>query len=492
MKKIHPWVLMLMIVVLIAGCASPATPQVQETQVPLPPTEPAAAAPTEPAAVEPAQPPVAEEEIVVPSREDGYAGPALSKDPITIRVLRASFYPEREELWLGILKQFTDAHPNIKIEEEVVPWSEITAKVSALVAGGDPPDIFFIDGPFVKSYAYQGIIMPLDEYMTQEYIDDFVPATLAEHSFQGKVYAPPENQSSLALFYNKAMTDAAGIQPPSELDEGWTFDEALEAWKKLQQDPSGQGNVEVWGLAPSIFGAGGPGYYYKDGIFIRSMGDPNADKESSAYKTFAAVSEDGLSVKGYIDTPEARQGMEWFQKLTMEWKVSPKIGIPGAFLDGRAAMDIADDWMIGDVKWAHPEGDFEYGVSPIPKFNTRLTMTGSSTFAVSSKTEHPAEVAALMVWTHTTENSYKLWETQGTMPAQLSVFKLLPQYAELPWKLFFEELTTIGVPRPTSPGWLEYETLINPALRDIALGADVAETLASIEELIDAQLAKYR
>ena len=154
----------------------------------------------------------------------------------------------------------------------------------------------------------------------------------------------------------------------------------------------------VW--RPLSLGAGGPGYYYKDGIFIRSMGDPNADPESSAYKTFAAISEDGLSVEGYINTPEAREGMEWFQDLTMEWQVSPKVGIPGAFLDGRAAMDIADDWMIGDVKWAHPEGGFNYGASPIPYFNTSVTMTGSSTFAVSSQTKHPAEVAALLIWTH--------------------------------------------------------------------------------------------
>lgn len=433
-----------------------------------------------------------EAEIEVPSQEDGYAGPPLTEENITLRVMRATNSPAREEMWLGMLDEFMAAHPNITIEEEVVPWSEITTKVTAAVAGGDPPDIFFIDGPFVKSYAYQGIIRPIGEYMTQEYIDDIVTPTLVEHSYQGELYAPPENQSSLALFYNSDMTEEAGIQPPKELENAWTFEEALEVWKKLQKDPSGEGNVEVWGLAPSIFGAGGPGYYYRDGIFIRSMGDKDADPESSAYKTFAAISEDGLSVEGYIDTPEAREGMQFFQDLTMEWEVTPKVGIPGAFLDGKAAMDLADDWMIGDVKWAHPEGGFNYGVSPIPYFNTPLTMTGSSTFAVSAETEYPAEAAALLVWTHTTENSYKLWETQGTMPAQHSVFELADVYEELPYKIFYQELTNIGVPRPASPGWLEYETLINPALRDIALGADIEETLSLVESEIETQLEKYR
>ena len=89
MKRLYPWILMLVLVVFVVGCSAPATPQVQETKPPQPATEPAASVPTQPAASEstqpavsePTQPAVVEEEIVVPSREDGYAGPALIERP---------------------------------------------------------------------------------------------------------------------------------------------------------------------------------------------------------------------------------------------------------------------------------------------------------------------------------------------------------------------------------------------------------------------------
>lgn len=59
----------------------------------------------------------------------------------------------------------------------------------------------------------------------------------------------------------------------------------------------------VWGLGPTRFGNGQPGLVYQDLIYQRSAGDPNADPSSSAYKTFWALSPDGKSVTGYLNTP---------------------------------------------------------------------------------------------------------------------------------------------------------------------------------------------
>ena len=46
--------------------------------------------------------------------------------------------------------------------------------------------------------------------------------TLEEHSFEGKIYSPGTQQTSLALFYNADMLSAVGIEPPRELDKAWT------------------------------------------------------------------------------------------------------------------------------------------------------------------------------------------------------------------------------------------------------------------------------
>ncbi len=427
----------------------------------------------------------------VPSPADGYAGPLLSTDPIKLRILRFTQGPAQETLFKNWMNEFTTAHPNITFQDEPVPFGDLFQKIQASVAAGDPPDLIFYDGPFTKSYAYHKILLPVDQYMTQAFKDDYVPATLAEQSFMGHIYALPEQQSAVALAYNSDMTKAAGINPPTDLSNGWKWQDALDAWKKLQQDPGGGGSPSVYGLAPSQFGAGGAGFYYREGIFPRSAGDPKAAPDSSLYKTYAALSPDGKTVKGYIDSPEAIQAMQWFQDLTMKWNVTPKVGIPNAFLDKKAATSLETDYLMGNVKATFPKGDFHYSFTPVPYFKTQLTMTGSVTYGVSAKTKYPAEAAAFEIFLTSPTNSKRFWDSTQTLPAQLSLFKTIPVYNQFPYSLFYDELVKIGVPRPSTPGWQEYEAVIDPAIKDISLGAPVEARLHQAADDIDAQLAKY-
>ncbi len=428
----------------------------------------------------------------VPSVEDGYAGPPLTTEPITLRILRWQRAPVEEELFAQWIAEFRQAHPNITFEEEVVPFGQLAEKIQASVAGGNPPDLFFIDGPNAKSYAYFNILGSLEPYVTQAFKDDLVPATLAEHSYKGELYAMPERQSALALAYNSDMTEAAGIQPPQDIDSAWTWDQALEAWQKLQQDPSGSGNPTVWGLEPSRFGSGGAGFYYRDGIFPRSAGDPNAPPDSSLFKTFAALSPDGQTVKGYIDSPEAIEATQWFQDLTMKWNVTSKVGIPNAFLDGKAATTIDHDGLIARVKNTHPDGSFHFSYTPIPYFRTRLTMTGSNSSGISAKTAHPAEAAAFLIYIYSPKNALRYWQVNRGLPARISLYDQIPEYSEYPYSLFRQELLEIGVPRPSTPAWSAFDAIINAAIKDISLGAPVADRLHKAAEDIDQQLARFK
>ena len=102
---------------------------------------------------------------------------------------------------------------------------------------------------------------------------------------------------------------------PRRSTTAWTWDQALDAFKKLQQGPAD--NPTVWGLAPSVFGDGTPGSYYRDGIMMRSKGDPNAPADSSAYKTFLGIAPDlgAANVDGYVNSPEAVEGLKFYQGM---------------------------------------------------------------------------------------------------------------------------------------------------------------------------------
>jgi len=193
------------------------------------------------------------------------------------------------------------ANPCMKIALNEVPFGQLADKISVLAASGSPPDIVMYDGPNTQTYAAAGILLPLDKYFPPGLKDDMVEATLAEHSYDGHVYSPGTQQSSLALFYNADMLAPLGITPPRDLDNAWSWDQAIEAMKKCQQ---GEGdNVTVWGLAPSRFGNATPGFVYRDMLFVRSFGDPKAPPESSAYKAYWGLSRDGKTAQGWLNAP---------------------------------------------------------------------------------------------------------------------------------------------------------------------------------------------
>ena len=108
-------------------------------------------------------------EMTIPSAADGYAGPPLTTEPITLKILRPDNGPDEDALRHKWQSEFTAAHPNITFEEEVVPFSQLAEKIQTSVSTGDPPDIIFYDGPFTKAYAYFDILRPVGEFMTEAY-----------------------------------------------------------------------------------------------------------------------------------------------------------------------------------------------------------------------------------------------------------------------------------------------------------------------------------
>ena len=139
-------------------------------------------------------------------------------------------------------------YANVTIEFTAVPFAQLFPTIETAVAAGAEMDLFVADGPDIKHYAYNEAIVPLAEYYTPEELEQWAPQSVEEGSFKGIFYAPPLMESCSLMFYNKDMTDAAGLEPPQSVD-GWTMDEAWDAWQKTTVDDSGDGVPDIVGSA---------------------------------------------------------------------------------------------------------------------------------------------------------------------------------------------------------------------------------------------------
>jgi multiple sugar transport system substrate-binding protein len=426
----------------------------------------------------------------------GYAGPELTTEKVTLRFMRQDFTPDVNALLEGAYAEFSAAYPNISVVEEKVPYGDLQKKLLVYVASNDAPDIMMGRTDFADAYHAGKIALPLQDYFAPGYLDDIPPNLRDAASSNGNLYCVPWETSIMLLYFNRDLFKKAGVDMPPEvegLEGGWTDEEFIAHLVDVDAKLKAAGDSKSWALAAAGQGNGGPGANYSqlESIWIRSQGDPDAPHDSSAYKTLMGISPDGFSVTGYIDTPEAIKGMLYYQSLFSQG-LTPLGPVPNQFPGGLAATYFGGLNFTNRFKVPGQEPPFDWGVSPPPKGNIVFNGNGSDSPLVWSKAKHPAEAVALLAFLCNDKNRLAFHRAWGSMPSRTSLREKMSEFAtEQPFKLA-SALSDASYSVPRTPGYFDYFNAMNPAVKDIALGADPAQVLPATAAKIDRLLAKYK
>ncbi len=375
----------------------------------------------------------------------------------------------------------------VELVIEAVPFADLFPKIETSVAAGAELDIIQADGPDVKHYAFNRVIIPLDKYFTAADMKLWVAQSVEEGSFRNILYGAPLMQSCSLMMYNTELTDAAGIKPPQKLAESWTMQQALEAWQKTTKDTNGDGVPEVWGLR---WGQGTSWGDYEHGLFRRS----NGDKSSNAFK---GIGDDGVTLTGYLDDPAAVEAMQFYQDLHQKYKVTPIEPIAQIFETKKAAFMVTPDNRVGAINRLYPadgsKGTFKWGVTGIPYFKTQLCHTGSWHLGVSTTSKKVEESIAFIKFMTSDEGARIFFNRIRQLPANVNLYNEIPEYkAGGNQALWAEALTKIGVPRIQTPGYTEYQQVFLEAARDISQGAAVGPRLKQAASTATGLLRKYK
>ena len=149
---------------------------------------------------------------------------------------------------IALVEAFEAKHPDIDVEVTVSDWDAYWTGLQTGIAGGDAPDVFAMDGPLFPDYQSRDVLLDLAPYIERDGFDLTALADAGVAHFttaDGGQYGLPRDLNVVALYYNKAMFDAAGIPYP---DETWTWDTLVEVGKQLTLDADGDGQPEQWGF----------------------------------------------------------------------------------------------------------------------------------------------------------------------------------------------------------------------------------------------------
>lgn len=384
--------------------------------------------------------------------------------------------PPELAVWQKIVDAFEAENPDIKVKVEVSDWDSYWDKLRVTTVGGNPPDIFAMDGPIYPDWQSRGSLLDLTPYLDKapETLDGVFPGPLAAYRLDEGTFGLPRDFQTIVLYYNKAMFDAAGLSYP---DDSWTLDTLRDAAKKLTVDTDGDGHIDQWGIstelwdmepmwAPVVYAYGGSPI--SDDHTKTTLADgPAVD----AWHYLAALTLEDHSIMSAEDLES--------------------YGHDG-FLAGVAAMTFSGHWVVP----AYSELDFSWDVAPFPKGPVeRATLVNSAGIVISSVTQHPGEAWKFVQFVISEAGQTQLTELGFAIPvidkvANSAVY--LDQAAKANHQVFLDALQ-YAHPKPSFRGYEEWAAAVGDTLAMVWTGEmDIDDALAEIVPAADEALANNR
>lgn len=217
-------------------------------------------------------------------RSGGSAGGDGERAELTLLAFGS---PEELSVYRRLAADFEAANADVRLRlVEAADREDLATRLSTGFAGGAPPDLFLINYRTYGQYASRGVLAPVAPRLAASEVlsaDDLYQPALDAFTFDGQLTCLPQNISSLQVYVNLDLFEAAGLEPPRP---GWTWDDMVAAAEALTlPDADGDGLREQHGLgvepsfirlAPFVWSSGGRVFDDEEAPTAIAMDDPAA------------------------------------------------------------------------------------------------------------------------------------------------------------------------------------------------------------------------
>ncbi|QDE35575.1 sugar ABC transporter substrate-binding protein [Microbacterium foliorum] len=320
---------------------------------------------------------------------------------------------------------FNESH-DTQVEITLITSGDYVQKFGTAAAGGDAPDIASLDLVYVPYFASVGALSDIsDQWDGLEYKDDMSPGHVAQGVYEDGVYSVPFTADVSAMFYNKDLFRAAGLDPeapPTTMEEVKAAAEAITA--------TGDGN---YGFAFS--GACGGCNIFSMGPYVWAQGGD-------------VLSEDGVDAK--FDSDEVTSTLELYRDMWDAGAMPALVQSDG----GSNAGDAFNQGKVGIYNWGtfflsslEEEATFDWGVAPIPGAEDGKigSFAGGDNLTIPTGAKNPEGAWEFLEWA-TGEDAQALIAENGVMPTRLDLLEDLYISQDPRFQVFADALEVGRVP----------------------------------------------
>lgn len=401
--------------------------------------------------------------------------PAAPADPVTIR------YYDWDIVDQSVIDQFMVENPDIIVEvNDISANGDRATQLDILAMSGDIDVMPLADGDQFARFE-KGMMTNLDDLIAQYGVD--MAAEFGDYADWAKMgesyYAIPYRTTRNALFYNKAIFDAAGVSYPTN---DWTMDDYVAAATAISQ--WGKDNGGVYGTYSHTYGNEWALVAAQKGAWYTADGLCNI-KDS--------VWTDALKMRTSLDAGG-------LQMPYSEIKASGTV-INSSFLGGKEGMVMAGSWLVRDMKKTDKfPFDFEVGIAAIPKLDSSVQgVRGAFSVSVlgipeSSKNKEAAFRFILYLETKSAQAIAKTGNLPCHIPSYddalietfVSGSKLTADQA----KFFFDTNVVLTTSKILGKGGASYMSIIKEEVEPYFFGeTDLETVLNNIETRVNELLA---
>ncbi len=298
---------------------------------------------------------------------------------VVLRYANWEVLPEQLKVHKEIVDEFNRLYKG-KIKVNFIPVYGGLRKILVDIAGRAAPDLFILNIQNAATFFSRGVIRDLTPFIEKDIKEgklrkeDYFKVAWDSVRIKNRIWGFPLYSTPVVLAYNQDLFDKAGLDYP---DESWTWEDFLEAAKKLTV--SNKGPYKQFGaVLPAV-----------DRVFIiiRDFGG-------------RLINENFTEI--FPDEEATRKSLTFLYNLRWKYKVIPSVsaqasiggeGAKGAielFMTGRVGMILCPSFYLQALKKIK---DFRWDVAPLPSYKgrERKSYLGAIGMVISSQSKYPEE-----------------------------------------------------------------------------------------------------
>jgi multiple sugar transport system substrate-binding protein len=273
------------------------------------------------------------------------------------------------------------------IKVKVISASNLVQQLAQGFAGGQPPDVFYLDPGSFQNYAKQNALYPYPSQLANA--GDFYPALRDSFTYQGKFECEPKDASTLALYINTKDWKQAGLTA-ADIPTNWTQLKAIS--KKLT-------TAGRTGLVVDEDHSGIDEFLYQNGgTVMSSAGKADLDSPQNVQ---ALTYLKGLMSEGVMKFPS---------ELDSGWSGQ-------AFGENKAAMAIVGNWVVGAMAADYPSVKYQVALLPAGPTGTKATLAFTNCWGIPRTSKNLAGAIDFVKFLTTPKQQMTFSRAFGVIPS---------------------------------------------------------------------------